>query len=425
MKRALVLSGGGSRGAYEIGAWQALSELGVRFHAVYGTSIGAINAGLVAQGDVSLAAKLWENIDLKQVLDTDEEDFSIGQMVSRKRDVIPFLLENAKHLQVDTAPLEALMAKYLDEKKVRAGGMDLGVMTVRVPQMQPVPVKLADMKPGSMNDWLLASASCFPVFPLKNIDGERYLDGGYYDNLPIDMAIADGADEIVAVSVHPQPLHPEYARMPFLKMIHPLHTVGGFLDFNPSRIQRMRRMGYYDAMKAYGHFDGVRYTFRRVGESAAAAQARQYMKRVAAFDAEAITRSAFQSSQEMNAPLISAIQAETPLRSLSWKEVWLRGLELCALKMEFREDAIYEADVLAERMRNFARTGERVSEISERGIREAAEMGSREMISYLYRALMTLGDFPKECVRTLSEYPAETAAALALHCGLTPLNGQI
>ena len=50
MKRALVFSGGGSRGAYEIGAWQAMEELGIRFHAVYGTSIGAINAGLAAQG---------------------------------------------------------------------------------------------------------------------------------------------------------------------------------------------------------------------------------------------------------------------------------------------------------------------------------------------------------------------------------------
>ena len=209
MKRALVLSGGGSRGAYEIGAWQALSELGVRFHAVYGTSIGAINAGLVAQGDVGLAVQLWENIDLRQVLDTDEEDFAIGQMIHRKRDVIPFLLENARHLRVDPAPLENLMARYLDEKRVRAGGMELGVMTVRVPQMQPTPVRLKHMKPGSLNDWLMASASCFPVFPLKCIDGERYLDGGYYDNLPVDMAIADGADEIVAVSVHPQPLHPE------------------------------------------------------------------------------------------------------------------------------------------------------------------------------------------------------------------------
>ena len=81
MKRALVLSGGGSRGAYEIGAWQALNELGVRLDAVYGTSIGALNAGLVAQGDVEQAVELWQNINLSQVVATEEENFSVERMV--------------------------------------------------------------------------------------------------------------------------------------------------------------------------------------------------------------------------------------------------------------------------------------------------------------------------------------------------------
>ena len=109
MRRALVLSGGGSRGAYEIGAWQAFSELGVRFQAVYGTSVGAINAALFAQGDLKMASSLWESINVKQLMSAENEDFAIDSMISRKRDVIPFLIENARHLQVDTAPMEALL----------------------------------------------------------------------------------------------------------------------------------------------------------------------------------------------------------------------------------------------------------------------------------------------------------------------------
>ena len=261
MKRALVLSGGGSRGAYEIGAWQAFSELGVKFDAVYGTSIGALNAGLIAQGDLEKASEVWANITLKQVIGGEDENLSIDRMISRKRDIVPFLLENARHLRADIGPLENLLKQHLDEGRVRASGMQLGVMTVRVPQMQPVPVRLEDIPEGQLADWLIASASCFPVFPTRKISGERYMDGGYFDNLPIDMAIEDGAEEIVAVDIHPQTTHPEYARMPFLKMIHPLHTLGGFLDFNPKLLKRMRLMGYYDAMKAYGAFDGIRYTF--------------------------------------------------------------------------------------------------------------------------------------------------------------------
>ena len=214
-------SGGGSRGAYEIGAWQAFSELGVRFQAVYGASAGAINAALFAQGDLEKASRLWENINIKQLMNAEDEDFAIDSMISRKRDVIPFLIENAKHLQVDTAPMEAFLNAHLDEGAVRASGIDLGVMTVRVPQLSPAPMRLRDMEPGTLSNWVIASASCFPVFPMRKIDGDRYVDGGYFDNMPIDMAIADGADEIVAVDIHPQPTHPEYSRMPFLKMIHP------------------------------------------------------------------------------------------------------------------------------------------------------------------------------------------------------------
>ena len=45
-KTALVLAGGGARGAYEAGVWQALTELGVEFDMVCGTSVGAINAAM-------------------------------------------------------------------------------------------------------------------------------------------------------------------------------------------------------------------------------------------------------------------------------------------------------------------------------------------------------------------------------------------
>ena len=57
-KTALVLSGGGSRGAYEIGVWKALKGLRIRIDLVTGTSVGAINGALVAQRDLRIAEKL-------------------------------------------------------------------------------------------------------------------------------------------------------------------------------------------------------------------------------------------------------------------------------------------------------------------------------------------------------------------------------
>ena len=416
MRRALVFSGGGSRGAYEMGAWQAFSELGVRFQAVYGTSVGAINAALFAQGDLEKASSLWENLNISQLLGNGEEEVTIESMISRKRDVIPFLIENAKHLQVDIAPMVALLNEHLDEATVRANGMDLGIMTVKVPQLEAVPMRLTDMQPGTLSDWVIASASCFPVFPMHKIEGERFVDGGYFDNMPIDMAIADGADEIVAVDIHPQPTHPEYTRMPFLKLIHPLNNLGGFLDFNPKLLKRMRLLGYYDTMKAYGALDGIRYTFTRIGEARVSPVAHEFMRRVATFDAETIRRTAFHSSQPMYAPLISALEADSPLKKLDWKEVWLRGIELAAQAMEFREDAIYDPCLLAERMLKFADAVEMAEPLNERMIAEAAKKGSRDLLGLLVRALHQFGAFPGETLKALSEHPTETAAALALDC---------
>ena len=56
-KLALVLAGGGARGAYEVGVWQAMSELGMEIDIVTGSSVGSINGAMVCQGDLELSLK--------------------------------------------------------------------------------------------------------------------------------------------------------------------------------------------------------------------------------------------------------------------------------------------------------------------------------------------------------------------------------
>lgn len=409
MKRALVLSGGGSRGAYQCGAWQALRELNIRLDGVYGTSIGAVNAALVAQGDFDTALKLWENIRMDQIVSLEEgEELSVERMIHRKRDLIPFLLENAKNFLLDVTPFENLLKETIDEGRVRASGMELGMMVTRVPSLNPHEVRLRDLPPGMLHEYILASAACFPIFPLCQIDGERYMDGGYVDNMPIAMAIEDGMEEIIAVDIHPQPVHPEYASMPFLTEIHPLHEVGSFLDFTPERLRRSRLMGYHDAMKTYGRFDGIRYTFTRVGDLKVAEAARRYVQRLARFDAQAKDR-------DGEAVLIDAIGMETPLRKLSWKECLLRGLELGAQVMGFREDAIYDMDVLTGHLLSYVRAQDS-GDTGERGLIDAARAGSRELVAYAANAMRRDADFEIRCARRLADYPMETAAAMYLSC---------
>ena len=58
MKKAIVFAGGGSKGAYQVGAWKALNELGETFQIATGTSIGSINAGLYVQHDFDAAYEM-------------------------------------------------------------------------------------------------------------------------------------------------------------------------------------------------------------------------------------------------------------------------------------------------------------------------------------------------------------------------------
>ena len=84
------------------------------------------------------------------------------------------------------------------------------------------------------------------------------------------------------------------------------------------------------------------------------------------------------------------------------------------MQMGFREDALYEPDVLTDRILKFARTGEAVSGMSRGQIIVTARMGSRELISYFYRYLKVFGKFPADCVETLAGFPREVVAALYL-----------
>lgn len=69
----LVFDGGGARGAYQIGAWKALREAGVKICAVAGTSVGALNGAMVCMGDLELAENIWKEIRFSQVMDVDDE----------------------------------------------------------------------------------------------------------------------------------------------------------------------------------------------------------------------------------------------------------------------------------------------------------------------------------------------------------------
>ena len=71
---AIALEGGGAKGAYEVGVWRALDEAGVRYNAVSGTSVGALNGALMVMRDLPRAIEAWSNIQISKIIDLGDMD---------------------------------------------------------------------------------------------------------------------------------------------------------------------------------------------------------------------------------------------------------------------------------------------------------------------------------------------------------------
>ena len=112
----IVFDGGGARGAYQIGAWKALREAGVKVCAVAGTSVGALNGALLCMGDVEKAEKIWQDITFSQVMDVEDDwmerlfqgEIPVGEFITQMHQIL-------HDGGVDITPLRELIHECVDE----------------------------------------------------------------------------------------------------------------------------------------------------------------------------------------------------------------------------------------------------------------------------------------------------------------------
>ena len=260
-KLALCLGGGGSKGAFEAGAVQALMDMGYQFDIVTGCSIGAFNGAMFVQNQFDRARQLWDKITISGVIaDGVNIEPSIEKLIEQKDAILPFI-KNTLQSGVDISPLKDLMEEYIDPDKMLASDIDFGIVTVSFPQMKPVFKTKSQLNRDNLRSWLLASASCFPAFPMCEIDGNFYLDGAYYDNLPIDLAFEMGADHVFAIDLKDQPDHEHYYHHPCVTYIKSTYDLGSFLYFEQGSIQANITMGYLDTCKKLGKYKGNLFAF--------------------------------------------------------------------------------------------------------------------------------------------------------------------
>lgn len=172
---ALALEGGGAKGAYQIGAWKALREAGVKIDAVAGTSVGALNGSLIVMGDLEKAENIWENIRYSQVMDVDDETMSRLLKGDVKLDeldsVAQQMFEVIKNRGFDVTPLRKWISQVVDEKTVRESPVELFIDTFSLSDGKLLELRAKDLPEGTLCDMLLASAY-LPVFRSEKLGGQ-------------------------------------------------------------------------------------------------------------------------------------------------------------------------------------------------------------------------------------------------------------
>ncbi len=262
MKRAIVLSGGGGKGAYQIGFWKAIRELGIKYDIVTGTSIGALNGAFMVQGNFSDAVKLWHSMDYSKIIEGGMDGSFYAPKGRRK--VIFKYAKGAVQGGLSVPGLEKVIIDNLKPKSFYSSEIDYGLVTVKFPSLKPVMMVKKEIPKDLLADYLLASASCFPAFKMKEINNENYIDGGYYDNMPIDLAIKLGADEIIGVDLRSPGKKRKLkdSNIP-VTMISSKNTIGNFLVLEKYQARRAMKLGYNDTMKTFDMLEGDYFTFKK------------------------------------------------------------------------------------------------------------------------------------------------------------------
>ena len=259
----LALEGGGAKGAYHMGVVKAYREAGHTFDAVVGTSIGALNGAVIAQGDFESGYRLWEALDARSVFDITEEEY---QLLRRRRlDTIALrqLARRTKQIiasrGMDTRKMRQLISSIVDESRLRNASVDFGLVTISLTDRQPLELYKEDIPHGQMLDYLMASAT-FPGFQTTFIDNKAFIDGGLYDNCPVNMLARKGYKHAVAVRTLGLGVTRKVKYQGIaVTTIAPSEPLGGLMSFNPESIRRSMNMGYYDAIRQLRGLQGKTY----------------------------------------------------------------------------------------------------------------------------------------------------------------------
>lgn len=266
----LVLEGGGSKGAYQIGACRALQEMDIEIGGVSGTSVGAINGAMLVQGDLDKVYQLWHDISPSKVFDVNEDYLNELKNLNLNSQNLSYLMDKARTILenrgLNIGQIKNLIEDNIDEERLRNSPMDFGMVTYSLTDMEPMELFLENIPEGKAKKFLMASAY-LPVFKFEKMDGKLFLDGGFYDNLPIRLLYSKGYRKFIAVRTFGmgriRNLEADDIEITYIK---PSGRLGGILDFDQNRARKNLKMGYYDTLRVFKNYKGDKYYIEPEGE---------------------------------------------------------------------------------------------------------------------------------------------------------------
>ncbi|MBC5706771.1 patatin-like phospholipase family protein [Hungatella hominis] len=253
----IVLEGGGAKGAYQIGAWKALREAGVRIKGIAGASVGSLNGALICMDDLEKAEDIWKNIEYSRVMDVSDEtikalkkkDFKALNMQEILNSGFQFIKDGG----FDVTPLKNLIAEVVgDESRIRESDRELFAVTYSVSEHKELAVDVKSGEEGSVKDMLLASAY-FLAFKNEKLGGKRYRDGGGFNNVPLGVLLDKGYEDIIVIRIYGWGFDSEkVTKIPDganVYHIAPRQDLGGILEFDKKQSRKNMTLGYYDAKR--------------------------------------------------------------------------------------------------------------------------------------------------------------------------------
>lgn len=207
MKIGLALAGGGAKGAFHIGVWRALYDLGLdkKISAVSGTSIGAITAAFFLDGNLHRTKEAWKSISFEQIGYVDIIKILNKKMAPKRDNTVKFIRKNINLLKISKSDIDFFV----------------GCTEVEQNKAKYFKINKNNLSPEEIIDILLASSAIPDVFEEVVIDGKKYSDGYKTDNLTLKPLCEAGCDLIISVSLNHEPTKGEIKYIENLKNKYP------------------------------------------------------------------------------------------------------------------------------------------------------------------------------------------------------------